>query len=384
MRTTQPTSGSSARRGRASSRASSIGRDMALSRSGRLRVSTATPSFTVSSKSVVIGAPPSGAAAIVPLRRGAQAADRRGARGARPRALARSSRSPPRPRRSGPSCPTPSRSAGSPGAITCTCRRRSARPPPRSSSSSTGAAAPVRAPSGSPASRPWPTGRRSWWRSRKASRRTGTTAASSRLARAPRPRRRRGLRRRAARHDRPRARGGPPAGVRHRHLQRRIFSHYLAAHLSARIAAIAPVVGGIADPPEAWLRPEQPVSVLILQGTRDPLVPYHGGAVAFGRGKIIDTEEAARRWARSTAGASRCRRRCPPTARTAAAGSGPSTRAGATAARWCWCASTAAGTPGPGGAQYLPERLIGRVCRDFDATALIWDFFRAHPKPGGP
>ena len=28
-----------------------------------------------------------------------------------------------------------------------------------------------------------------------------------------------------------------------------IFSHYLAAHLSARLAAIAPVVGGIADPP---------------------------------------------------------------------------------------------------------------------------------------
>ncbi len=42
-----------------------------------------------------------------------------------------------------------------------------------------------------------------------------------------------------------------------------IFSHYLAAHLSARLAAIAPVVGGIADPPEAWLRPEQPVSVSI-------------------------------------------------------------------------------------------------------------------------
>ncbi|HJV55417.1 MAG TPA: PHB depolymerase family esterase, partial [Methylomirabilota bacterium] len=55
-----------------------------------------------------------------------------------------------------------------------------------------------------------------------------------------------------------------------------IFSHYLAAHLSTRIAAIAPVVGGIADPPEPWFRPERPVSVLMLQGTRDPLVPYHG------------------------------------------------------------------------------------------------------------
>jgi poly(3-hydroxybutyrate) depolymerase len=81
-----------------------------------------------------------------------------------------------------------------------------------------------------------------------------------------------------------------------------IFSHYLAAHLSARIAAIAPVVGGIADPPDAWLHPEQPVSVLMLQGTSDPLVPYHGGPVAFGRGRIIDTEEAARRWAALNSG----------------------------------------------------------------------------------
>ena len=38
----------------------------------------------------------------------------------------------------------------------------------------------------------------------------------------------------------------------------------------------------------------------------------------------------------------------------------------------------------PGAAQYLPARLIGRVCRDFDATRVIWEFFKAHPRPGGP
>jgi polyhydroxybutyrate depolymerase len=35
----------------------------------------------------------------------------------------------------------------------------------------------------------------------------------------------------------------------------------------------------------------------------------------------------------------------------------------------------------PGGSQYLPERLIGPVCRDFDGTELIWAFFRRHSKP---
>jgi polyhydroxybutyrate depolymerase len=35
----------------------------------------------------------------------------------------------------------------------------------------------------------------------------------------------------------------------------------------------------------------------------------------------------------------------------------------------------------PGGPKYLPEGFIGRVCRDFDATAVIWEFFKSHAKP---
>ena len=35
----------------------------------------------------------------------------------------------------------------------------------------------------------------------------------------------------------------------------------------------------------------------------------------------------------------------------------------------------------PGGSQYLPRGIIGRVCRDIDATRVIWEFFAAHPKP---
>src|SRR5512147_511455 len=164
-----------------------------------------------------------------------------------------------------------------------------------------------------------------------------------------------------------------------------IFSHYLAAHLSARIAAIAPVVGGIADTPEAWLRPEQPVSVLMLQGTRDPLVPYHGGAVAFGRGRILDTEEAARRWAALDGGREPVREALPagPDAdhcgglRTVYPG-------GRDGSEVTLVRLDGGGHTWPGSAQYLPEMLVGRVCRDFDATAVIWNFFKTHPKGGEP
>jgi polyhydroxybutyrate depolymerase len=161
-----------------------------------------------------------------------------------------------------------------------------------------------------------------------------------------------------------------------------VFSHYLAAHLSPRIAAIAPVVGGVADPSDAWLRPEQPVSVLILQGTTDPLVPYRGGAIAFGRGRIMDTEDAARRWARLNGAAPEPRPSVlPGPAKDHCGGLRLTYSGGRDGSEVVLVRLDGGGHTWPGGTQYLPERLVGRVCRDFDATALIWQFFSAHAKP---
>jgi len=46
------------------------------------------------------------------------------------------------------------------------------------------------------------------------------------------------------------------------------FSHYLAANHAEKIAAIAPVVGGIADPFYQKFHPAEPVSVLICKGRK--------------------------------------------------------------------------------------------------------------------
>jgi polyhydroxybutyrate depolymerase len=35
----------------------------------------------------------------------------------------------------------------------------------------------------------------------------------------------------------------------------------------------------------------------------------------------------------------------------------------------------------PGGTQYLPKAIVGAVCPELDASRVIWDFFRQHPKP---
>jgi polyhydroxybutyrate depolymerase len=73
------------------------------------------------------------------------------------------------------------------------------------------------------------------------------------------------------------------------------MSHHLATEASDLIAAIAPVVGGIAPAMAEKFHPTYPVSTLIIQGDADPLVPIRGGMVGFPRGRkrgqVIPTEE---------------------------------------------------------------------------------------------
>jgi polyhydroxybutyrate depolymerase len=163
-----------------------------------------------------------------------------------------------------------------------------------------------------------------------------------------------------------------------------IFSHYLGARLSNRIAAIAPVAGGIAAPFAPQFNPAQPVSVFILQGTADPIVPYHGGGVLRGaRGHIVDTDVAVQLWVSHDG--------CAPTPSTGALPDTVKTD-GCTVDWKLWSGGqqtsevelytiNGGGHTWPDGPQYLPRALVGRVCRDFDASSEIWTFFKAHTKP---
>lgn len=123
------------------------------------------------------------------------------------------------------------------------------------------------------------------------------------------------------------------------------FCHHLAANLSERIAAIACVAGGMADTTARNFHPTAPVPVLIIQGDADPIVPFAGGPVRGGRGRVIGTLEAVEKWR--------------------AAGSAVeliTIRGG--------------GHTWPGGPQYLSETLVGKTSREFDAAEKIWEFFR--------
>jgi polyhydroxybutyrate depolymerase len=161
-----------------------------------------------------------------------------------------------------------------------------------------------------------------------------------------------------------------------------IFSNFLALKLSNRIAAIAPVAGGVASDVAADFHPAVPVSVLIINGRDDPLVPYDGGAVGRTHGSIVATERALQLWldADDLHGE--------PHVRNVAA-----QKTGDCSEQWLsWnggrngSAATQVTLAGgghtwPGGAQYLPKAIVGAVCPELDASRAIWDFFKLHPKP---
>jgi len=161
------------------------------------------------------------------------------------------------------------------------------------------------------------------------------------------------------------------------------MSQMLAARLSARIAAVAPVAAGMAPAVAASLRPSTPVSVLVMNGTEDPLVPYGGGPVARNRGETISTEEIIRKWA----AANRCTGN-PVTMLLPDTDPADGTRATKTSYTTCAQHSVVVlyrieggGHTWPGGPQYLPRALVGRVSRDLNASEVIWQFFAAHPRP---
>jgi len=156
-----------------------------------------------------------------------------------------------------------------------------------------------------------------------------------------------------------------------------IFSHYVGMHLADRFAAIAPVIGGVAEPEAPKFKPTAPLAVLMMNGTQDPLVPFDGGPVARNRGRIISTREAARLWVEHNGcGAAPAKSDLPD----------KDPNDGCTVVKEVWSGGKA-GTEVilltiRGGTHSWPGRgQDAGVCRDFDAATVIWEFFKAHPKP---
>lgn len=150
------------------------------------------------------------------------------------------------------------------------------------------------------------------------------------------------------------------------------MAHLAGQRLSHRLAAVAPVSGHL------WrrdLRPADPVSVMYVFGTADPISPVGGGRGVIGGTKPpIRASLAAWRRFLDCPGSAADRRRRDILERTW------SGCAGGTAVRFVLLDGMGHHWPG-GMVSGLPERWVGpNPPLGFNATYAIWRFFEAHPK----
>lgn len=178
------------------------------------------------------------------------------------------------------------------------------------------------------------------------------------------------------------------------------MSQRLAIEASDRFAAAGVIIAGIPKPfvtGQKPLSPAHPISVLMMNGTADPLVPYEGGPITVDfaprlkrsaateneRGETSSTDEAIALWLKHNG-----LEEIQPLVENLP---DKDTADGCTVEKSSWHDGPdgtsvvlykviGGGHTWPGGSQYLPERIIEKTCQDFDGLQAIWEFFRSQSK----
>lgn len=129
----------------------------------------------------------------------------------------------------------------------------------------------------------------------------------------------------------------------------------------------------------------EPVSVMMINGTDDQLVPIGGGRVGgpfVAQGFSIPVSDAVWVWTnvdgcKTTPQISALPDVSPSDGTSAEIEQFLDCRLGTTVQLWT---ITGGGHTWPDGPQYLPKAIIGNVSHNFDASEAIWQFFAAHPR----
>lgn len=158
------------------------------------------------------------------------------------------------------------------------------------------------------------------------------------------------------------------------------MANRLACERADLFAAIAPVAGTLGA--NVGCHPSQPVSVLAVYGTADPIVPF-GGGVMNGRGgtsTVLSATQLVDRWR----GLDGCSNNPVPEA-LPAVGDGTATER----LSYGPCAAGTdvvfmrvgnGGHTWPGAPEVLPAQQVGLAIRGFDASQLSAQFFEAHER----
>ncbi|HMC67774.1 MAG TPA: PHB depolymerase family esterase [Mycobacteriales bacterium] len=165
-----------------------------------------------------------------------------------------------------------------------------------------------------------------------------------------------------------------------------MMAYRMAVDASARIAAIAPVSGGMVV---TSFHPSRPVAVMHFHSVDDPRAPYAGGlGPPFPGTNHRETHPSIQAviddWVAVDG--------CPTTPHTGRTIVGSGSDAGETATRIGYgpCRAgtdvvlwklTGSGHVWPGGKQDVNQALLGRPTSIIEASTLMWRFFQRHPLP---
>ncbi len=162
-----------------------------------------------------------------------------------------------------------------------------------------------------------------------------------------------------------------------------MMAERLACERPDKLAAIASVIGALPlnVARRKWrCKGKDPVSVLMIRGTQDPIVPWEGGEVTYdGKafGKVLSADEGFAFWSSRNGCSGEPEEQTLPDAapddgtrvqRRLAAGCRPGGRVELLALE-------DAGHTWPSGWQYLPEEAVGRISHEIDAADVAWAFF---------
>jgi polyhydroxybutyrate depolymerase len=160
------------------------------------------------------------------------------------------------------------------------------------------------------------------------------------------------------------------------------FSIYLSYKLSHRLLAIAPVCASIPEKIFPFFYPAQPVNVIIMNGTNDPLVPYDGGAVGNrrmgDRGRCTSTDSTLQRYISvNKTGMTPVVENIPDRNKQDGCTAVKYTYSGGkNNTRVCLVKVKNGGHTLPGRPLYQLKVIIGTVCNDFEGNEMIWEFFK--------
>lgn len=158
-----------------------------------------------------------------------------------------------------------------------------------------------------------------------------------------------------------------------------MMSLRLACALSNKIAGVAPVAANMPLNLSTNCRPARPVPIMFVHGNADAFVPRAGGTMTKGSGgQLLSTTASINFWLRANL--------CPDTMTAVTVLDPANDGTSIYLSKYAGCAPGGdvrfydvmnGGHTWPGGTQYLPQIVVGKVSQDMNTGQELWQFLSA-------